>query len=126
MKVILGTIVALRIMSASSAQIPYGNNPAAGRYFSSGDAKIYYEVYGSGSPLVLLHGGIFGYITDFESLIPELSKKYRGCPAEQYLKLYRLLKKGHLTVIPISDHLVFLRQPKVTSDIIWSFLSLNH
>jgi len=45
-----------------------------------------------------------------------------GCPAEQYIKLYRLLKRGHLAVIPNSDHLVVLRQPKVMSDIIWSFL----
>src|ERR1700733_5650094 len=60
-----------------NAQVPYGNNPAAGSYFNTGDANIYYEVYGSGKPLVLLHGGIFGYITDFESFIPELSKKYR-------------------------------------------------
>jgi hypothetical protein len=27
-------------------------------------------------PLVLEHGGLCGYITDFENFIPELSKKY--------------------------------------------------
>ena len=272
MKAIFSVIAGLVLLSASYAQVPYGNNPAAGNYFNTGDANIYYEVYGSGKPLVLLHGGIFGYLTDFESLIPELSKKYKviaiatrghgksemgqqplsyklfsedackvvrhltadsaivigfsdgaiqgyylaadhpgavkkliaiggnfgatdysdmrfingisadfliknfpgifiprkkimpdssrfaefvskmsavwknevyvnketissihcptliafgesdGCPVEQYTKLYRLLKNGHLSVIPGSDHLVFLRQPKVTSDIIWSFL----
>jgi len=272
MKSILTTVAILVVTGAACAQVPYGNNPAAGSYFNTGDANIYYEVYGSGKPLVLLHGGIFGYVTDFESLIAELSKNYKviaiatrghgkselgkqplsyklfsedaykvirhltadsaivigfsdgadqayylaadhpdavkrlvaiggnfgaadysdmtfinglsaglliknypyifnprkqimpdssrfaefvskmaviwkndvyvsketissiqcptliafgegdGCPTEQYVKLYRLLKKGHLAVIPGSDHLVFLRQPKVMADVIWSFL----
>lgn len=259
------------------AQVPYGTNPAAGKYFNTGDANIYYEVYGTGRPVVLLHGGIYGYISDFESLIPELSKKFMviaiatrghgkselghqplsyklfaedsykvirhvtadstiligfsdgadqayyiaadhpdavkklvaiggnfgsvdfqgdgkkfidalnadyiekndreffaprkkimpdparfdefvnkmaavwrdsvyvskktiaaiqcpalimagekdGCPVEQYVAIYRLLIDGHLAIIPGSDHLVFLRQPKLVSEIITSFLGTN-
>jgi pimeloyl-ACP methyl ester carboxylesterase len=57
-------------------EIPYGNNPRAGHYLQVGDAKIYYEVYGSGRPLVLLHGGLFGYIDEFSGVIPELSRHY--------------------------------------------------
>lgn len=60
-----------------NAQVPYGNNLAAGKYLNVGDAKIYYEEYGTGKPLVLLHGGIFGYIDEFSDIIPELSKNYR-------------------------------------------------
>jgi pimeloyl-ACP methyl ester carboxylesterase len=56
--------------------IPYGNNPSAGHYLQAGDAKIYYEVYGSGRPLVLLHGGLFGYIDEYAGVIPELSRRY--------------------------------------------------
>lgn len=267
-------IIGVALTQCIYAQVPYGNNPAAGKYFNTGDANIYYEVYGSGRPLVLLHGGIYGYISDFESLIPELSKEYMviaiatrghgkselghqplsygllasdaykvtrhissdsviligfsdgadqayyiaadhpeavkklvaiggnfgavdfsggrkefmdelnadymrkneppfltarkkmmpeparydefinkmaemwrekvyvtkekiaaiqcpalivagegdGCPAEKYVSLYRLLKKGHLAIVPGSDHLVLIRQPKLTSDIIWSFI----
>jgi len=62
---------------AGYAQVPYGNNPAAGKYFNVGDANIYYEEYGSGPTLVLLHGGIFGYIDEFSEVIPTLSKHYR-------------------------------------------------
>jgi hypothetical protein len=41
--------------------IAYGANPAAAHYLSVDDAKIYYETYGSGgTPLVLLHGGLYG------------------------------------------------------------------
>ena len=54
-----------------------GNNRAAGRYAQSGDAKIYYEVYGRGTPLVLLHSDFYGYIDDFADYIPELAKHYQ-------------------------------------------------
>lgn len=58
-----------------SEKIAYGANLAAGHYLHVDDAKIYYETYGSGgTPLVLLHGGLYGYIAEFGELIGELSK----------------------------------------------------
>lgn len=71
-------MVALSCIMAkySYAQVPYGHNAAAGKYFNTGDAKIYYEIYGSGRPVVLLHGGVYGSIGELKKLIPELSKKY--------------------------------------------------
>jgi pimeloyl-ACP methyl ester carboxylesterase len=57
--------------------IPYGDNPAAGGYVNVGDAKLYYEVYGKGQPLVMLHGGVFGSIGEFEYLIPKLAEHYQ-------------------------------------------------
>jgi len=277
MKALIIMIGASLALQCACAQVPYGNNPAVGQYFNTGDANIYYEVYGTGRPIVLLHGGIYGYITDFSSLIPELSKKYMviaiatrghgkselghqplsyqlfsedsykvikhitqdsviligfsdgadqayylaanhpetvkkliaiggnfgssdfqgnikvflsdlnadyirkheppflaerrkimpeparfdefingmadiwrsdvyvsrdiiaaiqcptliaagerdGCPVEKYTVLYRLLKHGHLAIIPGSDHLVFLRKPKLMSEIIWSFIGTD-
>jgi predicted alpha/beta-fold hydrolase len=59
-----------------AAPIPYGNNPKAGHFFQVDDAKVYYEIYGSGEPLVLLHGGLYGYIDEFGEVIPELSRHY--------------------------------------------------
>jgi hypothetical protein len=45
--------------------IAYGANPAAGHYLSADDTKVYYETYGSGgTPLVVLHGGLYGYIEE--------------------------------------------------------------
>lgn len=55
----------------------YGNNPKAGRYANAGDAKIYYEVYGKGSPIVILHGGIFGSTYEMYQVIDSLSKNYQ-------------------------------------------------
>jgi pimeloyl-ACP methyl ester carboxylesterase len=61
-----------------SERISYGDNPVAGHYLRVDDAKIYYETYGSGgTPLVLLHGGLYGYIDEFDALIAELSKHRR-------------------------------------------------
>lgn len=35
---------------------PYGNNTEAGNYKEINGIKMYYEIYGTGKPLVLLHG----------------------------------------------------------------------
>jgi len=56
------------------AQIPYGSNN--GKYVTIKGAKVYYEEYGKGTPLLLLHGG-FGSISNFNQVIGPLSKNYR-------------------------------------------------
>ena len=57
--------------------IPYGNNPQAGHYVQSKDAKIYYEVYGKGQPVVLLHGGLFGSTIEMAGFIDSLSVNFQ-------------------------------------------------
>lgn len=47
-----------------------------GKYVDLGDAKIYYEEYGKGEPLILMHGNN-GSIADFYQQIPFFSKYYR-------------------------------------------------
>lgn len=42
--------------SSPDSKIPYGNNPAAGRYAVLNGVKLYYEIYGDGDPLFILHG----------------------------------------------------------------------
>jgi pimeloyl-ACP methyl ester carboxylesterase len=56
---------------------PYGNNPSAAHYVQTKDAKLYYEVYGKGQPLVLLHGGIFGSTIEMTDFIEQLKTKYQ-------------------------------------------------
>jgi pimeloyl-ACP methyl ester carboxylesterase len=60
-----------------SQDIPYGNNPAAGNYVNVGDAKIYYEVYGKGKPLIMLHGGVYGWIDEFAPFIQKFSTQFQ-------------------------------------------------
>jgi pimeloyl-ACP methyl ester carboxylesterase len=68
-----------RFLQPSSVinKIAYGNNPAAGHYVKSADAKIYYEVYGKGQSIVLLHGGLFGSTIEMSDFIDSLSKNFQ-------------------------------------------------
>ncbi|WP_184549681.1 alpha/beta fold hydrolase [Mucilaginibacter sp. FT3.2] len=97
--------------SRSIAQtITYGNNPDAGAYLKMKDStRIYYEVYGSGKPLVLLHGGLYGDISEYEKLIPVLSRHFKVIAIEtrghakseigQQLYTYSLMADDAYTVI---------------------------
>lgn len=53
----------------------YGKNKS-GKYMDIGDAKIYYEEYGEGKPLIFLHGNN-GSIEDFYQQIPFFAKNYK-------------------------------------------------
>ena len=71
---ILIFLFTLTFSLSGNAQIKYGSNN--GKYLTIKGVKIYYEEYGKGVPLLLIHGG-FGSITDFEKVIPILSNKYK-------------------------------------------------
>lgn len=70
-------MLSLSIVNGEAQQIPYGNNATVGKYITVRGTKIYYETYGNGKPLLLLHGSILGYIDEFSSYIPELSKHFK-------------------------------------------------
>ncbi len=57
-------------------QSDYGSNPLVGKYLDINDIKLYYEIYGEGEPLLLLHGNS-GSIESFIYQIPELSKHFK-------------------------------------------------
>lgn len=61
---------------AQETTIAYGSNPAAGKYADVNDIKVYYEIYGEGEPLLLLHGNS-GSIENYIYQIPELSKHFK-------------------------------------------------
>ena len=73
-------IVTLYNISASAQtnteEIPYGNNMKAGNYISVDGAKQYYEIYGKGEPLVLIHGN-GGSISYMKPQIEYFAKKYK-------------------------------------------------
>jgi pimeloyl-ACP methyl ester carboxylesterase len=65
------------LLSCSAvAQIQYGNNSAAGNTIVLNGVKHYYEVYGEGKPLLLIHGNTTG-IKGFEAQIKFFSPKFR-------------------------------------------------
>ena len=54
----------------------FGNNDSTGKYAIANGIKIYYEEYGQGQPLLLLHGNSES-IESFRLQIPEFSKYYK-------------------------------------------------
>ncbi|TQR34462.1 alpha/beta hydrolase [Campylobacter sp. MIT 99-7217] len=60
-----------------TSKIPYGNNEKAGSYVDVGDTKLYYELYGKGEVVLVLHGGGVGSTYEMGRLIDELSKNYQ-------------------------------------------------
>jgi pimeloyl-ACP methyl ester carboxylesterase len=66
----------LLISQTLFAQIPYGSNSKVGKHIQVGDISMYYEVYGNGEPLILLHGG-YGSSEMMGGMIEAFSKKYQ-------------------------------------------------
>lgn len=60
--------------SEPAESVKYGSNN--GKYLTIHNTKIYYEEYGQGVPLLLLHQG-FGSIENLGGIIPELSRHFR-------------------------------------------------
>ena len=79
MKKTITFLFVMCLVSYAAAQvttIAYGSNPEAGNYADVNDIKVYYEIYGEGEPLLLLHGNS-GSIENYIYQIPELSKHFK-------------------------------------------------
>ena len=57
-------------------KVLYGHNKAVGKYYDIRGFKMYCEVYGTGKPLLIIHGN-GGSINNFIYQIPYFSKKYK-------------------------------------------------
>jgi pimeloyl-ACP methyl ester carboxylesterase len=64
------------VQTAPKAVAKYGSNPAVGRTFTHDGIKLYYEIYGVGEPLLLVHGN-GGSIANFRAQIDYFHKGYK-------------------------------------------------
>jgi len=66
------------VMAQSDVSVTahFGNNAAAGSYITVNGIKLYYEIYGEGEPLLLIHGN-GGAIDNFINQIPYFATKYK-------------------------------------------------
>jgi pimeloyl-ACP methyl ester carboxylesterase len=69
-------IFILSLSQLINAQVHYGNNDSAGHYLNTRGFKMYYEIYGSGEPLLFIHGN-GGDIYNFSNNIPYFAKHYK-------------------------------------------------
>ena len=71
--------VLLALVTVTCTRIPektnYGNNVKAGKYVMIRGFRTYYETYGTGMPMLLIHGN-GGSIASFKYQIPYFSKEY--------------------------------------------------
>src|SRR6266704_3651430 len=58
------------------------NNPT-GKYASVNGINLYYEIHGTGKPLIMFHGG-FGTFEMFAALSPALAEKYQVIGVDLY------------------------------------------
>src|SRR5678809_180075 len=70
----LKSVLVIAMMFAASLSNGQQIKPSNSGYAPVNGIKVYYEVYGEGRPLVLLHGAFYTIAMNWEQLIPELSK----------------------------------------------------
>jgi len=106
---LLFMLLACSICKIGSAQVemnykfdtPYGKNTAVGKFAEINGAKIYYEEYGKGEPLLLIHGN-GGSIETMGNQINYFKSKYRVIVADNRGQGKSELKTDSLTFVQIT------------------------
>ena len=86
---------------------PYGDNEATGKYAMVNGIKMYYEEYGSGEPMFLIHGN-GGDIISMGNQIDYFKSKYRVIIADSRGHGKSELKTDSLTYVQIANDWVEL------------------
>ncbi|MGY4538399.1 pimeloyl-ACP methyl ester carboxylesterase [Mucilaginibacter sp. UYNi724] len=140
-KALLSTLLLLLTIVSYAQQKPdkdttkYGNNPAVGKFVTLRGFKMYYEVYGKGEPMLIIHGN-GGSINNFRYQIPYFAKNYRVILADSRSQGKSVDTKDSITYEMMSDDLNALMehlQVKNANVIGWSdggieglLLAMNH
>ena len=94
---------------------PYGKNTAVGKFAEINGAKIYFEEYGKGEPLLLIHGN-GGSIETMGNQIDYFKSKYRVIVADSRGQGKSELKTDSLTYVQITkDTEELVKQLKLDS-----------
>lgn len=109
----------ITISGNAQNKTPYGNNPDAGNYFAVNGIKLYYEIYGQGQPLLLLHGN-GGSIASRANIIDIYAKKYRVIAVDSRCHGNSGCMAGDLDYdLMANDIYLLLNELKVDSAFIW-------
>lgn len=91
-----------QVQMNSTFTTPYGDNKAIGKYAVINGAKIYYEEYGKGEPMLLIHG-VNGDIKSMGNQIDYFKTKYRVIIADNRGQGKSELKTDSLTFDQITS-----------------------
>jgi pimeloyl-ACP methyl ester carboxylesterase len=90
----LSSVLCISLARAQKpAPIPYDHNPSAGRFYDIDGFKMYTEVYGSGPPLLMIHGNN-GNMSAFAKNVPYFATHYKVILADSRSQ-GRSLDPGH-------------------------------
>ena len=96
----------LSILSFSQGKLtfstPYGDNTAVGHFMQVNDIKMYYEIYGEGTPMVLIHGN-GGSVNAMANQIEYFKTKYKVIVADSRGQGKSEEGKAKLTYEQITD-----------------------
>ncbi|WP_338868719.1 alpha/beta hydrolase [Spirosoma sp. SC4-14] len=79
---LIASMWALSVVAQSTLPVPspakpvYGRNARVGNYANIRGFRMYYETYGTGKPLLLIHGN-GGSMNDFKNQIPFFARNYQ-------------------------------------------------
>ncbi len=74
---LISFLLLLLIAGVATAQtVPYGDNVAAGKFVTLNGVSVYFEIYGSGVPLLFIHGNSTP-LRGWKPQIEHFSKKYK-------------------------------------------------
>ncbi|HEV8513717.1 MAG TPA: alpha/beta hydrolase [Cyclobacteriaceae bacterium] len=106
-------------LHAQNTSPKYGDNPAAGGFYNHDGVKVYYEIYGQGKPMVILHGN-GGSIGGRANLIPDFASHYKVIALDNRCHGKSDCPKGYLTYEQMaSDVNAVLNHLKIDSAYIW-------
>ncbi len=94
--------LALQASEPESADHGYGSNDEAGAYAQVNGMRMYYETYGEGEPLILIHGNGQN-IAGLHYQIAHFAKTYRVVVADSRGHGKSDLNTGHLTYVQMSE-----------------------
>lgn len=69
-------LIAQPSLAQKQAKIPYGDNKAVGQFYDIRGFKMYCEVYGTGKPILMIHGN-GGNMRAFAGIVPYFAAKYQ-------------------------------------------------
>jgi len=82
-KLSLASVLAfLFLMSVNSYSQTEAPKPLKSGYAPANGLRMYYEVYGQGRPLLLLHGAFMTIHSNWDAMIPELAKTHKVIAVE--------------------------------------------
>ena len=112
----------------SDPAMKYGKNKEAGKYYNIRGFKMYVETYGTGQPLLFIHGN-GGSINNFVKQIPYFSKKYKVIVADSRAqgKSYDLKNDSLTYELMADDYATLLDSMKIDSAYVvgWSDGGIN-